>query len=160
MAAEDYGDNLMRSRERLEKAGMYGSNQDLSLSSQSKVLQTQKRRWKATDADSKDRKPSPHGDNLNEQPGGYGASFQDKQLFHGAASDFTNQQKDSRAAANGGKDNSGQNRSNTSSLSPDRPKQAPGGLDAGKGGEPQPKKTSLFGGGKKDRLNPFVRKTA
>ena len=84
MAAEDYGDNLMRSRERLEKAGMYGSNQDLSLSSQSKVLQTQKRRWKATDADSKERKPSPHGDNLNEQPGGYGASFQDKQLFHGA----------------------------------------------------------------------------
>ena len=140
----------MGSKERLEKAGMYGSNQDLSLSSQSKALQTQKRRWKATDADSKDRKPSPHGDNFNEQPGGYGASFQDMQLFHGAACDFYNQKKDCR-------DNSGQKRINESSLSPDRSKQAPGGPDAGKGGEQQ-KKTSLFGGGKKERLNPFVRK--
>lgn len=38
-------DSLSKSRERHEKAGNYGSNNDLSLSSQSKTLQTQKRRW-------------------------------------------------------------------------------------------------------------------
>lgn len=39
------GESLAKSRERQDKAGNYGSNQDLSQSSQSKTLQTQKRRW-------------------------------------------------------------------------------------------------------------------
>lgn len=156
---EDYRqENLAKSRERQDKAGNYGSNQDLSLSSQSKTLQTQKRRWKASDADSKERKASPVGGPYDNKAGGYGASFQNRDQFTGAAGDFDRQKKESTTSANISKDDKGPSRSNGSSVSPDRSK-APGGPDASKAAEPaQPKKTSLFGGGKKERLNPFVRK--
>ena len=67
-------ENMYKSREKLGKAGAYGSNQDLSLSSQSKVLQTQKRRWKARDAlDSKEQQSSPHVDEDVAEPGGFKA---------------------------------------------------------------------------------------
>ena len=153
--ADDYKqDHLTKSRDRQDKAGNYGSNQDLSLSSQSKTLQTQKRRWKASDADSKERKPSPLGDPYDEKAGGYGASFQNRELFTGGTSDFANQKKDSRASPNLNAVDKSHTRSNASSISPDRSK-APGGPDTTKPAEPAPpKKASLFGG-KKERLNPL-----
>jgi hypothetical protein len=52
-----------------------------------------------------------------------------------------------------------ESRSNVSSISPDRSKQA-AVAETSKPSEPAPKKTSLFGGGKKDRLNPFMRKSS
>lgn len=158
--SEDYKrEGLTKSRDRQDK-GNYGSNQDLSLSSQSKTLQTQKRRWKASDADSKERKASPLGDPYGEKTGGYGASFQNRELFSGGASGFENQKKDSRASPNLNTVDKNHTRSNASSVSPDRAK-APGGPETSKPAEPvQPKKASLFGGGKKERLNPLMKKSS
>lgn len=74
---DEYQQNSLRKqRDRNEKSGNYASNQELSMSSQSKTVQTQKRQWKATDADSKERKNSPFADQFDDKNVGYGASFQ------------------------------------------------------------------------------------
>lgn len=96
--------------------------------------------------------------------GGYGASFQNKDMFSGGKNNFDDDKYKQNNPVNVTAFNKDKDFGKSSSVSPVRSK--PEAVqEQTKLAEPaqpaaQPKKTSLFGGGKKDRLNPFTRKSS
>lgn len=115
--------SLSKQRDRQDKVtGNFGSNQDLSQSSQSKTVQTQKRQWKATDADSKERKNSPFGDNFDDKMAGYGASFQNKDMFSGGKNNFDDDRNKQNNPVNVTAFNKDKDFGKSSSVSPVRSK--------------------------------------